>query len=676
MTSNARLRIPVPLATAALLALAACGSPPIAVHRVSPSTAYAALTRNALSQGEPSLQTLVTLRRHGLTRTYATDPARAIAQLHEDATREEVPQAELVALAELSFLEARRAANRAATRPPRRRGGGLTAAARGIPPAARGDEGRDERLRQSRDARSRYLAATVYAYTFLASGRPDQGLDPLDPRVRLAGDLYDEALAEAFLSPDGAIHPRSGRYPLPFGHLDLRFDPADLAWGRRRLTDLIPVSRLEVEGLRNRYRRPGIGAPLAAKTRPRVQTTAASDELVPRRTLVPATLLLRLEDPRSHLATGHLRGRLEVHTDEADEAVSVAGRELPLEADHSAALAATLDEVRPWEDELARFLGRALRLEDEARLFAWMPHRPGRIPIVFIHGTASDPSVWANMVNDLEADPEIRRRFEYWFFRYDSGNPILYSAFQLRRALRHAVALLDPKRSDPCLRELVLVGHSQGGLLTKLMVVDPGDVFWRRLVGPIPFAQAELAPDTRALLEEGLFFHPLPFVRRVVFISTPHHGSFLAAPRVLRWLASSLITLPADLLRLPAQLARAGGVATRQLADQSIATSIDNMSPHHPAIEALAELPISPRVTAHSIISVQGEGPPEQLDDGVVSYASAHLEGVASELVVRSGHSCQSNPHTIAEVSRILREHAEAPACGAASAVAYRARPD
>jgi hypothetical protein len=43
--------------------------------------------------------------------------------------------------------------------------------------------------------------------------------------------------------------------------------------------------------------------------------------------------------------------------------------------------------------------------------------------------------------------------------------------------------------------------------------------------------------------------------------------------------------------------------------------------------------------------------------DGVVAYESAHIEGVASELVVRSGHSTQSHPETIEEVRRILREH-------------------
>jgi len=55
---------------------------------------------------------------------------------------------------------------------------------------------------------------------------------------------------------------------------------------------------------------------------------------------------------------------------------------------------------------------------------------------------------------------------------------------------------------------------------------------------------------------------------------------------------------------------------------------------------------------------VKGDGPPEKGDDGVVRYTSAHIEPVESELVVRSAHSTQSNPHTIEEVRRILYRHA------------------
>ena len=83
------------------------------------------------------------------------------------------------------------------------------------------------------------------------------------------------------------------------------------------------------------------------------------------------------------------------------------------------------------------------------------------------------------------------------------------------------------------------------------------------------------------------------------------------------------------------------------------------MTPGAPLITSLAKIPVAPGIPAHSIIAVRGDGPPEEGSDGVVQYRSAHIEGVSSELVVRSGHSVQSNPHTVLEVRRILLLHAD-----------------
>jgi hypothetical protein len=89
-----------------------------------------------------------------------------------------------------------------------------------------------------------------------------------------------------------------------------------------------------------------------------------------------------------------------------------------------------------------------------------------------------------------------------------------------------------------------------------------------------------------------------------------------------------------------------------------VPSAVDNMSPRHHFIKALQEIPVAPTVKAHSIVAVIGDGPVENGDDGVVQYTSAHIDGVESELVVRSEHSTQGRPETIEEVRRILREHA------------------
>ena len=87
-------------------------------------------------------------------------------------------------------------------------------------------------------------------------------------------------------------------------------------------------------------------------------------------------------------------------------------------------------------------------------------------------------------------------------------------------------------------------------------------------------------------------------------------------------------------------------------------TSVDQMNPRNVFLKTLAEIPIAPGIAANSIIAVKGSGPVEDGEDGVVAYRSAHLDGVESELVVRSGHSLQDQAETVEEVRRILLLHA------------------
>jgi hypothetical protein len=261
------------------------------------------------------------------------------------------------------------------------------------------------------------------------------------------------------------------------------------------------------------------------------------------------------------------------------------------------------------------------------------------------------------MVNDLLSDRSIRTRFQFWFFTYETGNPVPFSALILRDALHDAVTRLDPDGRDAALRNMVVIGHSQGGLLTKMTAIDSGDRLWSNF-SRRPLEELNLQSETRDLLRRTLFVKPEPFVGRVVFIATPHRGSFLTEYSVTR--------LIAKLVRLPFSTASAIQDALTNNPDaltydprQVRPGSIYGMTPGSPFITGLSQIPVAPGITAHSIIAVDGDGPPEDGSDGVVEYRSAHIDGVASEFVVRSPHSCQSNPNTVAEVRRILLLHAE-----------------
>jgi pimeloyl-ACP methyl ester carboxylesterase len=372
------------------------------------------------------------------------------------------------------------------------------------------------------------------------------------------------------------------------------------------------------------------------------------------------TALLRIPDARRQLTQPVIHGSLEVYSLSDRRSVEIDGREVRLEGEPSAALAWTLSQSRKWGwERRGFFVGDLLLQELPTGLTFTQPFRPGLIPVVLVHGTLSSAGRWADMLNDLENDGRIRDRFQFWLFHYSTGSPIPYSAMLLRDALTDAIAQLDPDGSDAALHQMVVIGHSQGGLLAKMLVIDSGTRIWDT-ISRRPLGELELSQETRDLLGRALFVHPLRFVRRVIFIATPHRGSSTATGLLVR-MVTRFVTLPASVLSATADLIE--GNTDDLLLDprRPAFGSVYGMRPGSQFLNALAATPIAPGIAAHSIIPVRGAGPGPNASDGVVTYRSASIDGVESELVIPfAGHSVQGNPLAIEEVRRILLEHAAA----------------
>ncbi len=623
----------------------------IGVRHVDTQESQELLTANVLSSGTPSADSLQMLSRQDLLKQFSDDPEAALATLHAQLQSTKSARGidnRLFALAELSFLHAEQR---------KKRGTGLNPFCHTQPGRKCAAPSYSEKAQD----RTYYLAAAVYAYAYMfPEDRPGITLDPSDPRSHLIYDLYNRGLAEGLSSPGGQeVVLASGRHTLPFGTLDIEFVSADFSWGGYGVEHFVPAANLDVRGLRDRYRRPGIGASLAASLDRTREAEVVGASRIPARLKVPVTAFLRLDAPRHSLTSGSLQGKLELYAPNQAKIV-VNGKEQSLEFEPSVALAYTLEGSPLYDFEIAGFLRDALRTaipQDRAQdgLFMLLPPRRDRIPVVLVHGTASSPARWADLVNELGNDPQLRAHYQVWLFIYDTGNPIGYSGGRLREALQNVMHELDPEGKAPALQQMVVMGHSQGGLLTKLTAIDSGNRFWDN-ISKTPFDELKMAPETRELLRRSIFFTPLPFVKSVVFIATPQRGSYMAAGR-LAHLAGWMVSLPGNLSQqsLAALAQDQDNLLIQKM--KKLPTAIDNMTPSNPFITTLATIPIAPGVTAHSIIAVQGNGPPEEGGDGIVKYKSAHIEGVESELVVRSAHSCQANPNTIGEVRRILREH-------------------
>jgi pimeloyl-ACP methyl ester carboxylesterase len=600
----------------------ACASPPVGVRRVSGRDVHQSLTANVLSTGEPGAISLQVLDRLNLLELHGEDPDAALEALRAAALDRSDTTDLLFALAELEF-----------------------------------DRGLDlPRV----EARPHFLSAAFYSLASMAALLSGEMESAIDPRFRVAADLYNRGLTSGLITDDGRFVDLSPRtLPLSFGELVLEGDDDERLWGGYRMIDFVPVAELEVVGLRNRYRRPGLGAPMAASLeRGDPQLRLPGDDHISSAVRVAATAVVVFEGGMTRLAGESVEGLLYLFTLDDATRVRVGEGYVALEYEPTAALAFGLTETQPWSFERSGFLSGDFGKNLDRGLRMLAPYDRERIPIVLVHGTASSPARWAEMVNHLQSDPEIHTGYQFWTFQYNTGNPIPFSAGLLRQSIIDLVAELDPEGDDENLNEMVVVGHSQGGLLAKLCVVDSGDVFWRQ-VSSAPIDELSLRPETRQTLERSLFFERLPFVKRVVFIATPHRGSFLADRWFSRF-ASGLISMPGEIVDSLADLVTGDddGVLLRSLDD--LPSSLDNMAGDNRFLSMLVELPIAPGVTAHSVIAVrEGQEDIDSGHDGVVSVESARLDGAESELIVRSGHSTPSHPVTMGEVRRILRSGLE-----------------
>jgi pimeloyl-ACP methyl ester carboxylesterase len=599
----------------AVLQLAGCATP-IGVHQVSPHDSYRELMANPLTEGVASNATNLVLRRFDLVGEYKKDPAAVIAYLHDKALHDDRRDT-LYALAELSYLY-----------------GELLEKSVAVDNQAL--------------APDYFLAASIYAYFFILDDRVEPATNAFDIRARTASDLYNFGLWRGMATGnEGALNFTPAVRTLPVGTLAIMVDLTKYPWKFEEFERFEPVDKYVIRGISIRNRSKGVGSAL-------IGVRKASPE-APFPQAVPTTIFLRINANLVELTAGTATASLEFYSAYDDNLLEVKDRRLPLETDTTTPMAYVLETSKVWSLGLGAFLGKEFESIPNG-LHLIQPYRPGRIPVVFVHGTFSNPAWWAEMLNTLRGDPILQQNFQFWAFLYNSSAPIVASAADLRDALRNKVAQLDPEGKDPALQKMVVVGHSQGGLLTKLTVVDTGDSLVLALTGK-DLDSLGLPEEKKAEARRLLVVEPVPEVKRVVFISTPHRGSILSKQWV-QTLIRKVVTMPARIFDTTLSLRDYYTEDVKRMIGSSVGpTSIDGMSPDSPILKTLADTPLAPGVVGHSIIAVEGDGDPKLGDDGVVAYTSAHLDGMESEFIIRSGHSSQGHPFTIEEVRRILLEH-------------------
>jgi hypothetical protein len=340
----------------------------------------------------------------------------------------------------------------------------------------------------------------------LLAARISQGVLEGRPQDKSARAIYNFAVARTVQNIEQAnlqpwrqsipIAADQGNYiltsPKP---LDAEHDPSRY--------DLFPADTLTIGGkfFQNHPTVDGIGAPLVAVGRSENPQFRQRYKLA--RIYASVTAVMKFCGRR-------------VELDFVDplmtERSTLGSRVFPLAADFDVSIAMLMARERPDRVGFARLI-RPEAYASTARLFQLQQFDPKRTPVIFVHGLQDTPASRAPLINALRNDLWIRRHYQFWFFTYPSGYPYPYSAMLLRRDLD------GMKQAFPTRKRIVLVGHSMGGMISRLMITNAGDKIWRAFFGTSP-AKTQLASETRRLLEEVFVFNHRPEVKRVIFIST------------------------------------------------------------------------------------------------------------------------------------------------------------
>ncbi|OOS25303.1 alpha/beta hydrolase [Moraxella porci DSM 25326] len=343
--------------------------------------------------------------------------------------------------------------------------------------------------------------------------------------------------------------------------------------------------------------------------------------------------------------------------------ITMYGTDHPLTANFSAGYALWLSENQLQQISLMNMISRqdAMALPE---LFMLKPYQPDQQVIIMLHGLASSPATWVNLTNTLLSDPKLNDNYQVWQIAYSTNLPILENRYQIHQLIRQAFQAVDPTGKDRASRNAVIIGHSMGGVISRMLVSDTDlTAALARLDDKKQYQLINRLPsDQRQAINDRLMLSALPQVDEAVFISAPHRGTDYAD----RWFtraARRVIRLPVELTKSITGALSGEGSAQSFLGSLYLQNGASQLSDRSSFVALTEDVQISPSVRYHTIVG-NHRGDQDSVDtvgaaisDGVVPYDSSHLEGAASETIITGRHNIHENPKTIVQLRKILHQH-------------------
>lgn len=337
------------------------------------------------------------------------------------------------------------------------------------------------------------------------------------------------------------------------------------------------------------------------------------------------------------------------------ESAKIAGKSYPLAANFSAPYGLWLAQNNLGKAAYLSLIDRDARLT-MPHLYMLEPYNPNKKVVVLVHGLASSPEAWIRLTNDVMGDPVLREHYQVWQVFYSTNMPILESRFQIYAIIQQSFNLVDSKA--PAKKDAVLVGHSMGGIIARLLVSD----------ADLTPAAMKLLPNRRVqqfkndpLFKSRLDIKPIPNFSRAIFLAAPHRGTEFAD----RWFtlaARKVIRLPGAFLGALTDVIQSSdpdlqafikdvdnGLIQNGPSDLSKNSNFTRLTKNVVPYKGMKFHSIMGNATKSDDLNI--------ITDDVVPYTSAHLDGALSEKIIKGGHSIQETPEAVLELRRILRLH-------------------
>ncbi|MEE2827368.1 MAG: hypothetical protein VYE64_12135, partial [Planctomycetota bacterium] len=581
----------------------------------------------------PSERTLLFLRRNNLEEQYESSPSETVAYVQENC-RLSPTMAQVHAIAELSEIEANWLSQ----------------------------------VGQQKEAVQLYLTSIIHAYQFLFAPQLNLKRNAYDPQFRQICDTYNRSLEGMLkiMCPDSRFQPEHVYEILAAGDFRVEFEmQIEGRWKAEEFERFELVSDFEMDGLENSYKTFGLGVPLIA-VRKATDSATGFEQYYPPSLAMPMTAFCEVDGPEN--GGDAYRVKMRLFDPLETSMVSVEGRNIPLESEYTLPLAYYLSDPLLNSSVLSAATLLSADIADELYgMYMIEPYDPEKIPVVMVHGFWSSPVTWLPMFNDLRANPEIRKQYQFWFYMYPTGQPFWISARQLRDDLLELRHTVDPLNQSESMEQMVLVGHSMGGLLSRMQTIDSGDQFWN-IFSEEPFEKMKGDLAKLSDLKNLFYFEDNQSVARVITIASPHHGTHYSNS-LTRWVGQKLFSLPQMLESQFSDFVDLNRENLRNIKTLTIPTSVDSLAPDSLFIQKMAEMGRANRVMFHNIYGDNSENSWLRFfnadwirpGDGVVAVESAKVQNVQSEVGVTEEHAeVHRHPKAIVEVRRILLDHLEA----------------